>query len=113
MIHENEVKARLEAKCNSRADTIRRLLERICHLDQVNDEIVYAVQCMDKVFQDYPKHKAMLPDFLKLGESKFKGVIKLAEKYKALLAENARLRRENEELNKDLLDCEQYHRRIS
>lgn len=29
-----------------------------------------------------------------------------------LLAENARLRRENEDLNKDLLDCEQYHRRM-
>lgn len=62
-------------------------------LDMYKKLYDHALECVDKVFQDYSGHKAMLPDFMRLGESKFQGVIKLAEEYKKLLAENERLRR--------------------
>ena len=76
------------------------LLDRVAMFEKLYS---HAIECVDKVFQDCSKHEAMLPDFLKLGESKFNGVVTLAEKYKALLAENARLRAENLEYAEKLL----------
>ena len=76
------------------------LLDRVAMFEKLYG---HAIECVDKVFQDCSKHEAMLPDFLKLGESKFNGVVTLAEKYKALLAENARLRAENLEYAEKLL----------
>ena len=89
-------KADADFIANAPAD-IDYLLDRVAMFEKLYG---HAIECVDKVFQDCSKHEAMLPDFLKLRESKFNGVVTLAEKYKALLAEIARLRAENEELRK-------------
>lgn len=92
-------KADADFIANAPAD-IDYLLDRVAMFEKLYG---HAIECVDKVFQDCSKHEAMLPDFLKLGESKFNGVVTLAEKYKALLAENARLRAENLEYAEKLL----------
>lgn len=58
----------------------------------------HAIVCVDKVFQASAQPDTILPDFLEAGECKFEGVIKLAERYKQLLGQNARLREALEEI---------------
>jgi len=57
-------------------------------IDALTNGFNHAIECVDRAFQvDSRKPPPILPDFLSLGEDKFKGVIKLAAAYKALLAE--------------------------
>lgn len=45
----------------------------------------HAIDCVDRVFQECTENpKPILPDFLGIGEDKFDGVVKLAEKYRAV-----------------------------
>ena len=58
------------------------VLER--ELDMWKTLHTHALECVDDVFQSWSGHEPILPDFLGLGECKFRGVVKLAKAYKEL-----------------------------
>lgn len=73
------------------------LSEKVADLERERNNLAYlyakALEAVDRVFQtDCTKRPPLLPDFLGLGDCKFKGVVKLAKAYLELEAENARLR---------------------
>jgi hypothetical protein len=64
-----------------------------------------AINAVDSVFQvDHTKPPPLLPDFLRLGDCKFEGVVKLAKAYIELEQDNARLRAEVDVKSQILLD---------
>jgi hypothetical protein len=71
----------LLAKCEKVAD-----LKDSQH--RLKREFEYALNCVDRVFQPGGQPEPpLLPDFLRFGESKFQGVVKLAEEYIRIEAE--------------------------
>lgn len=67
------------------------LRERIAELEQYKTLHKHALDCVDRVFQvctEIPN--PILPNFAKLGEDKFRAVIRLAKAYKELERDSAR-----------------------
>lgn len=76
---------------------IKELEYRLANLQKA---FGHAIGCVDRVFQqDNTQPLPILPDFLKLGEDKFEGVVKLALAYKELEKEVYELKQEIEDAN--------------
>jgi hypothetical protein len=72
-----------EAKCGELEGELR----------QYKKLFIHAIECVDRVFQvESRKPAPLLPDFLKLGECKFRGVERLAKAYLQLQAKLAAVR---------------------
>lgn len=73
---------------------IRDLEAKCAELEQFKTLFNHALDCLNQVFQvESRKPPPLLPDFLKLGEDKFRGAVRLAVAYLSELKRSRELKR--------------------
>lgn len=87
---------------NAIADRAAEIFAGVQELNVYEKLYRHAIDCVDRVFQKCTENpQPILPDFLGLGEDKFRGVVKLAENYRELKQTISRLEGEVAELKRE------------